>query len=247
MIGLRVRGHRFPDGRTSRVVCARLEVAPEALAAALDLRPPCAVLLSIGGAGSMSATTARRLAPVFGVLGAGLAQKGVTVLDGGTEAGVIGLMGGALAAADRTAPYIGVVPARARVGAGGKRARDILERNHSHLVLLDSDQWGAEVELMGDLAGYLAGTAPRVAFLANGGEIALREVEASVRRDCEVVVLRGSGRLADEIADALLSRRRPIRERIQVLLESGRLTLLEASSQDTSALLAMLDSRFSQG
>jgi hypothetical protein len=193
----------FPDGQQALAVRAGVEVTPAGVAEALELPAASGALVLSGGAGLMPDEALDRLSAPFEAVGEVLAQEHATVIDGGTQAGVMALMGMALAKAGRTAPYIGVLPAQAEVEPGGPRGEDVLEPHHSHFVLLESDQWGAESQLMSGLATHLAGGAPSLALLASGGEIALQDAEWNVRQAREIVVLAGSGRLADEIAQAV--------------------------------------------
>src|SRR5205823_1365633 len=91
-----------------------------------------------------------------------------------------------------------------------------LDEHHSHVVLAPSDHWGGETETLFMLAEWLAEPAsaerdetppapaqpavPVVLVLANGGDISTNEVLAGVRHGWPIVVIEGSGGLADEIA-----------------------------------------------
>src|SRR5204862_2521449 len=73
-----------------------------------------------------------------------------------------------------------------------------LDPNHSHFVLVDGNEWGSETETLFELAA--AFNVPVLAILVNGGAIAKEELLQSVRRSWPVIVIEGSGRLADEVA-----------------------------------------------
>jgi hypothetical protein len=220
----------FPNGQRAVALRTGVEADPASIAEALGLPVSSAVLLLSGGAGLMSEKMLNRLSALFVAVAEALAQEQVVVIDGGTEAGVMALMGQALAKAGRTAPYIGVLPAHAEVEPGGARGEDILEPHHSHFVLIESDQWGSESKTMCDLATYLAAQAPSLVLLANGGEIALQDVEWNVRQGREIVIIAGSGRIADEIAKAVRRPRRRTRERIAAVARDGRITLFDLSA-----------------
>ena len=220
----------FPNGHQAVAVRTDAEVDPAAVAEALELPTSSGVLLLSGGASLMSEEILDRLSPLFTAIGETLAQEQITVIDGGTQAGVMALMGEALAKAGRTAPYIGVLPAHAEVEPGGPYGEDILEPHHSHFVLIESDEWGSESRIMCDLATYLAAQAPSLVLLVNGGEISLQDIEWNVRQGREIVVLAGSGRLADEIAEAVCQPERKTRDRIAAVAREGRLTLFNLSA-----------------
>jgi hypothetical protein len=210
------------------------EVDPAAVAEALELPISSGLLLLSGGASLIPEEILNQLSPLFTVVGETLAQEQVTVIDGGTQAGVMALMGEALAKAGRTAPYVGVLPAHAEVEPGGPHGEDILEPHHSHFVLIESDEWGSESKIMCDLATYLSAQAPSLVLLVNGGEIALQDIEWNVRQGREIVVVAGSGRLADEIAEAVRQPERKTRDRIAKVVREGRLTLFEISQTPTA-------------
>ena len=166
-----------------------------------------------GGTEDLAPELTVRLRPL---LGDGLArvanEERLTVVTGGTDAGIFRLFGEGLG--DRgAAPCIGVAPAGlvswAETTAGGETAGDNrvpLEPHHTHFVLVEDGRWGGETEAMLSLVDALSARAPALVVLANGGSVSRREVLGHVRSGREVVVLAGSGRLADEITDVVTGR-----------------------------------------
>ena len=229
----------FPHGQQAVALRTGVEADPASIAEALGLPVSSAVLLLSGGAGLMSKKMLNRLRALFAAVAEVLAQEQVVVIDGGTQSGVMALMGEALAKAGRTAPYIGILPAHAEIKPGGPRGEETLEPHHSHFVLVESDQWGSESKTMCDLATYLAAEAPSLVLLVNGGEIALQDVEWNVRQGREIVVIAGSGRLADEIAKAVRCPNRRTRDRIAAVAREGRVTLFDLSASPAE-LVALL-------
>ncbi len=216
----------FPDGITARAVRASPDDDPAAVVKTLELPAASGLLMLSGGADQMSNATFEQLAAAFGPVGAALAQAGVTVIDGGTDSGVMALMGRALARGGRTAPYIGVVPAHAEVKPGGPHGEDMLEPHHSHFVLVESGEWGGETRLMYGLAAYFSAHAPSISILANGGGIALKEAEWNVEQRREIIFLSGSGRLADEVTSGV-HRPDTAQRRIAKLVRYDRVTLFD--------------------
>jgi hypothetical protein len=90
--------------------------------------------------------------------------------------------------------------------------------------------WGDEVEIMYKLADYLSTKVPSVTLLVNGGAVSLHEVEWNVRQGREIIVLAGSGRLADEIANAVRHPEGNVRDRIATIVRNGRLTVFDIAS-----------------
>jgi hypothetical protein len=77
-----------------------------------------------------------------------------------------------------------------------------------------------------------------VAILANGGPIAHDEVLHNVRQEREIIVIRGSGRLADSIAAAVAGDSEPPDNEIAAIVREGHITSFDIT--DEPAALAAL-------
>ncbi len=236
----------FSNGNTALAVRVTGDADPVEIARNLQLPPAKSLLLVFGGAAKMSETASRQVNASFKALAQTLTRLHPTVMDGGTDSGVMKLLGSALAEAGHRAPYIGVLPALTKLNSSGTfgeegflTAADILEPHHTHFVLLEEDGWGKEIKLMDAHAGFLSADIPSLALLVNGGEIALREVQQSIESGREVLVLKGSGRLADEIAGTLTSPVPKEDKRFITLQQSGRQTIFDVTDppEKLSALL----------
>jgi hypothetical protein len=196
-------------------------------------------LVVVGGASGMSAAEARRLRPLFTDVIAPLAQRlSVTAIDGGSDAGVMRLLGSARGAGAWTFPLIGVIvdELAGYSDASGANAVD-LEPHHTHFVLVPGAEWGEEAPWLARLATVVAGSERSATVLVNGGEVALADVRHSVEAGRRVVVLDGSGRTADALAAAVRGKR-----------DDDRLTALAASrfvhavdARDRNAFAWLLD------
>jgi hypothetical protein len=72
-------------------------------------------------------------------------------------------------------------------------------------VAVPGTQWGDETRWLFDLAELIAGDRPIRTVLVNGGAITRVELAESVRRGIPVIVIRGTGRAADDLdADDVL-------------------------------------------
>jgi len=229
----------FPNGHQALSVRVNGQIDPALIAEALQL-PTCSRLLLLsGGAGGMSHKSFMQLKELFAAISHMVAQTNCTIIDGGTQSGIMQLMGEALAQTGPTAPHIGVVPAQAEAEPG-KKAEDVLEPNHSNFVLVNGTEWGDEVTTMYSLANHLAQQAPSLAVLVNGGGISLQEVEQNIEQGREIIVIKGSGRLADEIAQAIIEPTRPVRDKIERAVRRGRFTIFDIEAPPLKILDILL-------
>jgi len=162
------------------------------------------VLVVVGGAGGMSQEHLDRTAAVLKVQVLPVLDRlGVTVIDGGTDSGVMRVIGQARSAAGASFPLIGVASeGTVRADPAGTPAGAELEPHHSHVVLVPGDSWGDESPWLAEVADVVAGTGPSATLVVNGGEITYDDVAHSLNRHRPVVVLAGTGRTADAIAAA---------------------------------------------
>ena len=173
---------------------------------ALDIQPPKALILLSGGAADLEKALKPRL---FQLFSRGIARvavdSGALIIDGGIQAGVMEMTGQGVADRGRKCPLLGIAPAGKVTYPGGPDSGSIedgapLDPNHSHFVLVDCSEWGAETDMMYELADSIAKRIPVVTVLVDGGVISKGEVLRSVRRGWPILVVEGSGRLADELA-----------------------------------------------
>lgn len=237
----------FEDGQTAIAVRVDQPSDLPAALAALGLHAPRLVVVLIGGAGLMDARDLDRLRPLFERGLVPLAERlGVVVIDGGTDAGVMRLIGRARTTAQATFPLVGV-PAVGTVRFPGKhprarrrwplnhlgaRRRWPLDAHHPHFVLVPGAEFGDEAPWIARVATELAGGWPSVTVLVNGGEISYTDVACSLRAGRPVLAIAGSGRTADQVASAV--RGGPAEERAVRLAASGLVEVVDAD--DLAAL-----------
>jgi hypothetical protein len=231
------RSIAFPGGRSAVAVLAPPRVTGADAAAALELPRPSGLVVLNGGTADLSPTVDAALRRT---LGEGLARVAIderlTVVTGGTDAGIFALFGEALDD-ERTAPCAGVAPAGrvtwpGREWPGGKPPSDeepvLLEPHHSHFLLVEGDEWGVETDAMLALSEALSAMCPSLAVLAGGGAGARREVLAHLRAGREVIVLDGTGRFAERLAEATAGRGEPAAETAE-MVASGLITVIDAA------------------
>lgn len=237
----------FPDGRTAILVRVDKESDIAAIGAALRLTDGRPTIALIGGAGGLSQSDVTHLQPLFrDALVPLAAELHAYVVDGGTDAGVMRLMGLARRDAGANFPLIGVaaVGTVSLPGAPPRPGSTALEPHHSHFVLVPGSAWGTEGPWLARVAGALARGEPSVTVLVNGGDVALQDVTHSIEAARPVFVVTGSGRIADTLAAAMqgASATAPVRD----LIATG---LLRASDPavDAQALRRTLGSMLATG
>jgi len=235
----------FPNGNQAQAVYVPAGVDGAAIAAALELPRPCAVLLLSGGASKMPTAGVGRLRRLLAEgLARVAAEEGITIIDGGTQAGVMQMMGEARATVGGDFPLIGVCPAALVSWPGGPVGLNLvpLEPHHTHFALVPGARWGDENEKLQDLATVLSQGVLSLTVLANGGKISRDDVLRSARAKREIIVLRGSGLLADELAASITVGTEPPDDEAAAIVRSGHLTLFEVTD-GPEALVALIRRR----
>lgn len=226
------------DAAVAARVGERGELAAALEALGLTTRRP--VLVVAGDAGS-GAVAAAELRPLFeDVLLPCAAAHGAYVVDGGTDAGVMAMLGQARARLRSAVALVGVVvdtlarrPGQRFEHPGGAA----LERHHTHFVFVAGSRWGDESPWIAQVASELAAGAPSLTVLVGGGAVAWDDVAESVRAARPVIAVAGSGRTADAVAAAARGEARD--ERGLALAQSALLTSVELA--DRAALAAAID------
>jgi SLOG in TRPM, prokaryote len=219
----------FANGNRAVVITAPCDASAKTILDALEIASPRAVILLFGGTAGLEDSRKAHLATLFadGVTLVA-AESGALIIDPGTQSGVMAMIGEALATRPGTCQLLGVAPegkiARPEIsGASAVSDGAPLEPNHSHFVLVESNEWGGETTTMLELAR--AFNAPIVAILVNGGAIATDEALQSVRNGWPLLVIEGSGRFADELSAAIRDGQSAKSTEACEIARSGRVTL----------------------
>jgi hypothetical protein len=219
----------FTNGNGAVLVTAARDESAKAILAALEITSPRAVILLFGGAAGLNDSRKARLATLFGDgVTPVAAELGALIIDGGTQSGVMTIMGEAVAARPGTCQLLGIAPKGKIVhpeisGVSAVSDGTQLEPNHSHFVLVESNEWGGETTKMLELAR--AFNAPTAAILVNGGAIAAGEALRSVRNGWPLLVVEGSGRFADELSAAVHDGQPAKSPELSEIARSGRVAL----------------------
>jgi hypothetical protein len=228
----------FSNGLTARAIQVLNEADLSTALGKIGLHESRPVLVLIGGASKLSNTDLTQLRSLFVEALAPLAESlGVFVVDGGTDAGVMRLMGQARAEIGATFPLVGVAP------VGLVSLPDTLfsssygsppEPHHTHFVLVPGSNWGDESPWLAHVASVLADGAPSVVVLINGGEIAWEDVSQNIKVGRPAIAIAGSGRAADALATAL--RGEVTDERARTLVASNLVQAIDLTEEpDTLA------------
>jgi hypothetical protein len=181
---------------------------PAALAGAIDAlgvprRRPVIVL--IGGAGKLAGTDATTAAAVIEEAVVPVAvERGAVGVDGGTDSGIMRYAGRARAKLDPEFPLVGVAAVGTVTFPGNTASRDDaapLQPDHTYFVLVPGSDWGAESPWLPRVAAVIAEKRPVVTVLINGGTVSAQDVRRSMQAGFPVIVVRGTGRLADDLAN----------------------------------------------
>lgn len=213
----------FGGERRARMVVAPAAADAGAILDALGLELPDAVLMIFGGAAHMEAGLETEIAAAFrnSILPV-VAACNALIIDGGTQAGIMEIVGTLGAEGTPRPIMLGVAPLGAVTFPGKAHMADVhgfatvpeaeigglapLDPNHSHFALTPTTEWGSETAIMFQIAAALskreAKPRPLAALLFNGGMIAKQEALQCVRQGWPLIALQGTGRLADQIAQA---------------------------------------------
>jgi hypothetical protein len=168
----------------------------------VDVRRP--VLVSVGGAGGMAPDQLAVMAKALERILPALDGWGAAIVDGGTDSGVMKVMGQLREAAGARFPLVGVAaegtvilprtPARPDAAA--------LEPHHTQVILVPGQTWGDESPWLSRVATAIADGQPSLTLVVNGGQITYDDIGHSLQAGRPVVILAGTGRTADTIAAA---------------------------------------------
>jgi predicted Rossmann-fold nucleotide-binding protein len=132
------------------------------------------------------------------------------LLCGGTDIGVMSAIGKARGRSSFQFPLVGIAPEGSVTWPEGPRSgsllptggeREQLEPHHSHFILVPGSQFGDETKWISRAAAMIAtGRHKAVSVLVNGGKVSQMEVDESLAANRPLIVLSGTGRLADDIA-----------------------------------------------
>ncbi|MBX2865939.1 MAG: hypothetical protein KTR27_20505 [Leptolyngbyaceae cyanobacterium MAG.088] len=206
--------HRFSNGQLAKILKLADGTDCEQALSTVGLQGPVPTLLVIGGASNMTPESQSKLLQFFNSTLASLSERlGITVLDGGTDAGVIHMMGQARNHIKGQFNLVGVAPLNrvifpidvkpTQASDDGNYAPVKLEPHHTHFFLVPGETWGSESQWLAKFSSVLAGHFPSMTLLINGGQVSLKDLKLNLELGRRVTIIAGSGRLADAVADTI--------------------------------------------
>lgn len=168
---------------------------PEGLAE-LEIPHPNPVIVLVGGAGGIGWLDQFPMRKAIKIIARLAEETGSVVIDGGTQAGIMTEIGKQRKQNKFSFPLIGVVFDSLLTK---EEPESVLDPNHTYFFLVPGSDWGAESAWISKIATQVAGDKKSITVLVNGGQISRTDVGYSVMEDRPTFVMRGTGRMADEI------------------------------------------------
>ena len=168
---------------------------PKALAE-LQIPLPNPVIVLVGGAGGIGWWDKFPMRKAIKIIARLAEETHSAVVDGGTQAGIMTEIGKQRKQNHFTFPLIGVVFDSLLMK---EEPGSILDPNHTHFFLIPGEDWGDESAWISRIATVITGDKKSITVLVNGGDISRTDVNYSLLEDRPTFVMRGTGRMADEI------------------------------------------------
>ncbi|HMB22836.1 MAG TPA: hypothetical protein VKP08_08415 [Anaerolineales bacterium] len=162
----------------------------------LDVPRPKPVIVLVGGAGGIGFWDKFPMRKAIGIVARLAEETGAVVVDGGTQAGIMAEIGNQRKRNKFAFPLIGVVFDSLLME---EKPQNILDPNHTQFILIPGENWGDESAWISKIATAIAGDQKSITVLVNGGNISRTDVEYSLMENRPTFVMRGTGRMADEI------------------------------------------------
>jgi len=217
---------RFSKGSSSWAIhIFKLDDLQKAISI-LGLNVPACTILLLGGANKMTQIDKDIVYPFFVNVLAPLANKHkAIVVDAGVDVGVMQLMGHARAEIQADFPLVGVAVSELLILPGEEifiNKRPIApEPNHTHFILVPGDNWSSEASWLVEAANIVAQEKPLIVIVINGGDTTLEELSYATKIKKTVIVVAGSGRLADSLDSVIQTEGTNPDQRIKDLIMTG--------------------------
>ena len=162
----------------------------------LEISYPRPVIVLVGGAGGIGWLDKFPMRKAIRIVARLAEETQAVVVDGGTQAGIMTEIGKQRKQNKFSFPLIGVVFDSLLMQ---EEPKSILDANHTHFFLVPGNDWGDESAWISKIGTAIAGDRKSITILVNGGNISKTDVEYSLLENRPAFVMRGTGRMADEI------------------------------------------------
>jgi len=162
----------------------------------LEIPHPNKAIVLVGGAGGIGFMDKFPMKKAIKIVAQLAEETQSVIVDGGTQAGIMAEIGNQRKKNGYTFPLIGVVFDSLVMDEDPK---SILDPNHTHFFLIPGSDWGDESGWIAKIATAVAGDQMSVTILVNGGNISRTDVEYGLLENRTAFIMRGTGRMADEI------------------------------------------------
>ena len=161
-----------------------------------EIPHPNSVIVLVGGAGGIGWSEKFPMKKAIRIVAQLAEETHSVIVDGGTQAGIMLEIGKQRKQNKYTFPLIGVVFDSLVIEEDPK---SILDPNHTHFFLIPGSDWGDESGWIARIATVVAGDQKSITILVNGGDISRTDVEYGLLENRPAFIMRGTGRMADEI------------------------------------------------
>ena len=162
----------------------------------LNIPHPKPVIVLVGGASGIGWLDKFPMRKAIRIVAQLAEETQSVVVDGGTQAGIMQEIGKQRKQNKFSFPLVGVVFDSLLMQ---EEPASILDANHTHFFLIPGEDWGAESAWISRIGTAIAGEQKSITILVNGGNISKSDVEYSLLENRPTFVMRGTGRMADEI------------------------------------------------
>jgi hypothetical protein len=162
----------------------------------LEIPHPNAAIVLVGGAGGIKWMDKFPMKKAIKIVAQLAEETHSVIVDGGTHAGIMAEIGNQRKSSKFTFPLVGVVFDSLVINEDPK---SILDENHTHFFLIPGSDWGDESGWIAKIATAIAGDEKSITILVNGGNISRTDVEYGLLENRPAFIMRGTGRMADEI------------------------------------------------